>query len=89
MKKQNITIYKSKRSNVEETYLFLSTNEIFEEIDIDSFKLRKISSYLNSQEVPDFSLALVLTLELLDGDLRPYWWIDLLWLDICVFCHIQ
>ena len=89
MKEQKITIYKSKRSNAEETYLFLSTNEILEKINIDSFKLRKISSYLNSQEVPDFSLALVLTLELLEGDLLPYWWIDLLWLDICTFCLIQ
>ena len=66
MKEQNITIYKSKRSNVEDAYLFLSTNEILEKIDIDGFKLRKISSHLHSQEIPDFSLTLVLACEVLD-----------------------
>ena len=72
-----------------DSYLFLSADKIPEEVNIDRFKLRKIGTALERQELPNFSLTFVASSKLLDIDLLLRWFNDLFLLDMLIGFHIQ
>ena len=78
-----------KISNAMDTDFFLTIDKILEEIDVNCLVLRKISTNLDRQKVPDLSLALVLACKLLDGERLLALWIDWLFMDWLVDGHIQ